>query len=144
MILPKTAITAASWIAVIIILQDAYAQTTATTPTMPTITPTCDDPLLPCIEAGGEFAIPIVQQARAECTPSTARGCADIAYASGNLVILTGETIPQVRVNVRADNHVIWQAVNQIMAQGFSIQSISVSGSGVESNPHVFHVVMAK
>ena len=76
--------------------------------------------------------------------PSPASACVNLVFASSNVVVLTGETIPQVQVNLRSDNHMIWQAVNQIKAQGYSIQSVSITGSGIEANPYEYHVVIAK
>ncbi len=65
-------------------------------------------------------------------------------YSSGNVVVLTGETIPPAKSGARADNHVIWRVVNQIESQSFSIQSVSITGSGIIGNPYSFTVVMAK
>jgi hypothetical protein len=104
----------------------------------------CTDVFQPCIEAGGEFAIPIVQKAANECVPSSARTCVNIVYASSSVVVLTGETIPEVQVGLRSDNHMIWQAVNQIKAQGYNIQNIAITGSGVEANPYQYTVLMTK
>ena len=98
----------------------------------------------PCIEAGREFAMLIVIQAASQCVPSSIRVCVSLVYASSNVAVLTGETIPEVKVNLRLANHMIWQAVNKIKEQGYSIQSVSITGSGIEANPYEYHVVMSK
>jgi hypothetical protein len=86
-----------------------------------------------------------VEDASNQCPASTSAYCVDIVYASGNLIVLEGETIPEVQINLRSSNHIIWQAVNQIKAQGgFNVVDVAVSGSGLEVNPFVYHVVMSK
>jgi hypothetical protein len=125
----------------VVVLTQYYA--TAQQPATPPAA-SCTDVFQPCIEAGGEFAIPIVQKAANQCVPSSARSCVDIVYASSSVVVLTGETIPQVQVNLRSDNHMIWQAMNQIKAQGYNVQSVAITGSGLEANPYQYTVVMTK
>jgi hypothetical protein len=47
-------------------------------------------------------------------------------------------------VTPQAVDRLMMDAVEQIKAQGYTIQRVSVGGAGAEANPNVFQVVMTK
>jgi hypothetical protein len=49
-----------------------------------------------------------------------------------------------VVVTPQAVHRLMMLAIEQIKAQGYTIQSVSVGGAGTEANPNVFQVVMTK
>jgi plastocyanin len=117
-----------------------YAQTT--------LSPTTEqiDPYQPVILAGGEFVMPIVERASSLCTGISDKSrCVGTIYASDNVVVLTGEYLPEIAGrDLRGNNPMLWMAVDEILAQGFIVRDIAMSGTGVEANPHVYTVVMTK
>ena len=126
-------------IALSIAIMEAYAQPTST-PTAPTLA----ELTAPHIAPGGEFVPPIVAQLQEACGSTTPGICVNLVYASADLVVLTGEALPELQVNRNFYNNFLWQAVQQIKAQGYAIQSVSTIGAGTEANPNVIYVVMTK
>jgi hypothetical protein len=70
--------------------------------------------------------------------------CVNLVYASGNIVVLEGDLLLELQVNRNFNNDYIWQVIEQIKTQDYTIQSVSVLGSGTEANPSRLYVVMAK
>jgi hypothetical protein len=106
--------------------------------------PSTEELIAPHVGPGGEFAQPILIQQQQACGADITVTCAQLIYASANVVVLTGEVLPELQVNRRFNNDFIWQAVEQIKSQGFSIQHVSIFGEGNDLSPARLYVVMAK
>ncbi|MGH9925305.1 MAG: hypothetical protein ACRD5B_07985, partial [Nitrososphaeraceae archaeon] len=74
--------------------------------------------------------------------------CVALEYESQNTVILQGAlavtSLPPSGGLTHVANEWLWEAVDGLMAMGYSITSVMLSGQGTEPNPHVYHVVMSK
>ncbi len=57
----------------------------------------------------------------------------------GNLLLLPTEVGGAI-----IDNTFIWQAVDRFKAQGYTLNSVLLSGEGTRGNPHTWYIVMSK
>lgn len=128
----------------VVFAQQQQQQIPPTTTTQGAAAPPLAELIAPHIGPGGEFVTPIVEQTQQACGATVPQICVDLVYASANIVVLTGEVLPELQVNRNFNNDFIWQAVEQIKAQGYSIQEVAITGAGTEGNPANYYIVMAK
>ena len=69
--------------------------------------------------------------------------CVSIVYESPTTIVLNGELLI-VQTGGYTDNPFFWQAVDGFKAQGFTIDTVAVTGQGSRGNPHELFVVMSK
>jgi hypothetical protein len=89
----------------------------------------------------------IIDNARAACagvTPSVlAELCVSVVYESPTTLVLNGDMLI-VQTGGYTQNPFFWQAVDGFKAQGYTIDSVLLSGQGSQGNPHEFSVVMSR
>jgi hypothetical protein len=76
-------------------MMTVYAQT-APPPVATPGAPSLEELTAPHIGAGGEFVTPIIEQTQQACGATVPQVCVELVYASGNIVVLTGEVLPEL------------------------------------------------
>lgn len=64
---------------------------------------------------------------------------ADVVYQSPSTVLIEGEKITAFLL----DNKYLWQGVDLIKQQGYTIDSVTMTGTGTTDNPDVYHVILS-
>ena len=67
---------------------------------------------------------------------------ADVVYQSPITVVLEGEKLT-LGPGGLIDNQYLWQGVDLVKQQGYTIDSVTMSGLGTENNPDVYHVILS-
>jgi hypothetical protein len=101
---------------------------------------------------GGELAANLINQTQVECQPFTiiVQECAELVYASDRTVIFDGNYL--INLNVQdvavfgqyATNSFLWQIVDELKANGYTINTVTTAGLGTQDNPLAYHIVMSK
>jgi hypothetical protein len=91
----------------------------------------------------------IINNTQAECEQAQfrPRGCVNLVYESPTTVVLNGRVLifggsPESREFY--PNPFLWIAVDGFKAQGYTITSIEMIGTGNKSSDSEFHVIMSK
>ncbi len=67
---------------------------------------------------------------------------ASVVYQSPSTVVLEGEKLA-LGPGGLLDNQYLWQAVDLVKQQGYTIESVTMSGLGTENNPDIYHVILS-
>jgi hypothetical protein len=67
---------------------------------------------------------------------------ADVIYQSPSSVVLEGEKLI-LGPGGLVDNQYLWQGVDLVKQQGYTIDSVTMSGIGTENNPDVYHLILS-
>lgn len=92
----------------------------------------------------------IIDQAQAACAGTTeaalAELCVSAVHESPRTIVLQGNLlIVQTGTGILyTDNPYIWQAVDGLKNQGYTLTSVQLAGQGSQGNPHDWYIVMSK
>jgi hypothetical protein len=70
--------------------------------------------------------------------------CVNLIYASSNMTVLTGNLFAPIAEKTYVPNYFVWQAVEEFRRQGYSMQDVLTTGSGVTEDPYIYHIIMTK
>jgi len=91
----------------------------------------------------------IIDEVHAACTQVTQAEvlnpiCVTVVYESPTTLVLVGDLLVVQFGGGYGGNPFIWQAVDGFKAQGYTLNSVLLSGQGSQGNPHEWYIVMSK
>lgn len=108
-----------------------------------TISPTAQQ-ILDAVKAECAKTIEVDPQLDFDLESFLVESCVFLLYESATTVVLNGDLLIHRSPGLYTDNPFIWQAVDEFKVQGYTGDSVIVSGQGSQGNPHQLYGVMSK
>jgi hypothetical protein len=92
----------------------------------------------------------VIDRAQTDCSLVTsvalASMCVSVLHESSRTIVLQGDLliVNAVGSGGYTDNPFIWQAVDGLKNQGYTLHSVQLAGQGTQGNPHEWYIVMSK
>lgn len=69
----------------------------------------------------------------------------DVEYQSPYTVVLEGKLLRLAEDTIGyTTNDLIWKGVDMLKEEGYTIDSVQLSGFGTEINPYTYHIIMSR
>jgi hypothetical protein len=69
----------------------------------------------------------------------------DVEYQSPYTVVLEGKLLRLAEDTIGyTTNDLIWKGADMLKEEGYTIDSIQLSGFGTETNPYTYHIIMSR